>query len=203
MDDPQEKYPEILRMFEDVTALGKDLLAENERLRSRIDDVEAKNVEFEERVSQAEEYNDILQSLFVTTHRLSSTLDPDQVIETIKEILLNLVGAAEFGVWMLDEETKEFKLIAGEGLQQTDLVDAEVELLEDVLAGKAWYTSDPSSSPVAIVALRVNEEPVGLICMRRLLSHKKELGEIDRQILGVLSEQAATSLVAARLFSGR
>ena len=201
------KTDEIKAMFERAAAFMDDLMKENERLRHKLGTVEQENRSFAERYVQIEEHNEMLQNLYVTSHRLHATLEPAQVLATIKEIIVNLVGTERFGIWMFDEGAAgHMTLLAHEGLEGTTELDAgELAIAEKVLgSGEAWYRPDGATTPpkmVAIVPLKVDDRGVGLIAIRGLLGHKKQMNALDQQILGLLSGQAATALTSARLYA--
>lgn len=198
MDD---KTGEIKALFSRASGFMEELLHENEKLRKQLGRVEAENRDFADRYVQIESHNDVLQNLYVASHRLHATLDPNEVLTTIKEILVHLVGCEQFGVWMLDDaEGSHMTLLAQEGLDGDSLTAKEKELAGAVLHKEAWF-GPPGDVPLAVVPLRVDDRPVGLIVVRSVFGHKKKLGPLDQQILGLLSGQAATALTSARLFA--
>ena len=202
MNDPTHKTDEIRALFERANSFMEELLQENTRLRKELGQVEAENRRFAERYVQIEEHNDVLQNLYVSSHRLHATLDPNEVLTTIKEILINLVGGERFGIWMLDDaDGGHMTLLAQEGLEDgAPLTALEQELAPQVLRDHPHY-GGPGETPLAMVPLRVDDRAVGLIVVRSILGHKKTLGHLDQQILGLLSGQAATALTSARLFA--
>lgn len=205
MDDPSRKTDQIRELFNNASKFMEELMEENQRLRRDLGKVEAENREFADRYVQVEEHSDLLQNLYVASHRLHATLEPTVVLSTIQEIVINLVGADRFGVWILDE-TEDAKgvlsLLAQEGLDENAvLTPEEQEIATTVLAsGNAWYADKPGT-PLAVVPLRVDGRPVGLLVIRGILSHKSHLGSMDQQILDLLSGQAATALASARLYA--
>lgn len=202
MQDPSHKTDEIKAIFEKANSFMEELMQENGKLRRELGRVEAENQEFAQRYVQIEEHNDVLQNLYVASHRLHATLDPNEVLNTIKEIVINLVGGESFGIWMLDDaESGRMTMLAHEGLDDNATLDAkEQSLSKTVLHSDAWYGA-PGEAPLAMVPLRVDDRAVGLIIIRAILGHKKELGHLDQQILGLLSGQAATALTSARLYA--
>jgi len=202
MDDPTHKTDEIKILFERANSFMEDLLAENKKLRKELGQVEAENRTFAERYVQIESHNEVLQNLYVSSHRLHATLDPNEVLDTIKEIVINLVGGEKFGIWMLDDaESLAMSLLAHEGLEEgAGLEPKEIALAKKVLGSDAWYGA-PGEMPLAVVPLRVDDRSVGLIVIRGIFGHKKVLGHLDQQILGLLSGQAATALTSARLYA--
>lgn len=202
MDDPTHKTDEIKILFERANSFMEDLLAENKKLRKELGQVSAENHTFAERYVQIESHNEVLQNLYVSSHRLHATLDPNEVLNTIKEIVINLVGGEKFGIWMLDDaESLAMSLLAHEGLEEgAELTPKEKQLAKKVLGSEAWY-GGPEEVPLAVVPLRVDDRSVGLIVIRAIFGHKKVLGHLDQQILGLLSGQAATALTSARLYA--
>ena len=59
-----------------------------EFLNRKFQQVEAENKDFAQRYVEVEEQNESLANLYVASHRLHSTLDSSEVVECIKEILL-------------------------------------------------------------------------------------------------------------------
>ena len=200
MDD--QKTDEIKALFDRANSFMEELLKENQKLRKELGQVEAENRDFAERYVQIESHNEVLQNLYVSSHRLHATLEPNEVLDTIKEIVINLVGGEKFGIWMLDDaESNAMSMLAHEGLEDGGKLEPrEIELAKKALGGDAWYGA-PDEHPLAVVPLRVDDRAVGLIVIRTLFGHKKSLSHLDQQILGLLSGQAATALTSARLYA--
>ena len=203
MDD-DSKASEIRNMFERVSGFLDEVMKENTRLARKMGEVEAENRKFAERYVQIEEHNEVLQNLYVASHRLHATLEPAEVIRTISEIIINLVGVESFGIWMLDEVSGTLSRIAAEGLPESEpLSPEELSVADQALKSETWEVTDTPIGVrlLAMVPLRVDRRGVGLIVIRKLLGHKKELTRLDQQILGLLSGQAATALASARLYA--
>ena len=201
MDDPTHKTDEIKAIFSKAGAFMEELLKENAQLRRELGRVEAENREFAERYVQIEEHSEVLQNLYVASHRLHATLEPAEVLRTIKEIVINLVGAETFGIWLLDDDGK-MRLLAHEGLTDSEPLAAnEDTLARKVLGGDPWFAPDGEGPPLAVVPLRVDDRAVGVLVVRAIFGHKKALSHLDQQILGLLSGQAATALTSARLYT--
>ena len=60
--------------------------------------MEEENRRFADRYVEIEEENNNLANLYVASYQLHSTLDVDEVLKIILEIVINLVGAEVFGV---------------------------------------------------------------------------------------------------------
>jgi hypothetical protein len=73
-------------------------------VRERLDQVELENSQFAQRYVEVEEENNNLANLYVSSYQLHSTLDLDEVIRIITEIVINLIGAEVFAVYLIDGE---------------------------------------------------------------------------------------------------
>ena len=72
---------------------------ENRILKERYKEVEAENRDFASRYVEVEEENNNLANLYVASYQLHSTLDFKEVVRTILEIVINLVGSDQFAIF--------------------------------------------------------------------------------------------------------
>jgi nitrate/nitrite-specific signal transduction histidine kinase len=184
------------------------LTADNARLRARIAELQAELHEATRRLAGTETHNQILQSLFVTTYRLHATLDPKEFSTTLREILVNIVGAEQFGLWLVSEESGAGDPILDEALEAgADKLSPEERGLARSASGsgEAWYAGDaPPPEGVraqVILPLRGDLPAKAVLVVRRFLVQKKRLNEADKQILEVIADQAGIALNAARLLA--
>src|SRR5262249_5484949 len=85
-----------------------------ERMRS----LEQENRSFAERFLQIEEANNNLANLYVASYQLHSTLDLQEVLRIVVEIVINLVGAEVLCVFALDERSNQLEPVAAEGRER-------------------------------------------------------------------------------------
>ena len=78
--------------------------------------VEEENKDFANRYIEVEAENNNLANLYVASYQLHSTLDFSESLKIILEIVMNLIGAEEFSIMMLDEKTNELTIVAQEGM---------------------------------------------------------------------------------------
>ena len=189
---------------------AEELLKENAKLRSRLEDLVVQHREALHRLAEADKQNQALQTLFVTAYQLHATLDPVEVVKTLDEILVNLLGAERFCLWGTngDGEPTELLLVS-EGAEGTQaLSTGERRLARATFVYGAWY-QDPTQSPlpgveaVAVVPLKVTSSPVGVLVIRAFLDHKPTLNKVDRNVLGLLADQAGAAICSARLHASR
>ena len=192
-----------------------DVVSENQLLRKQLEEIKAQfdalnreSEDFRQRYQEVELQNENLLNLYVSGYQLHSTLNEDAVVSIIREIMLNLVGAEVFGIWLLDPEsgrmqlvnvTDECSLLAGKP------VLLAAERWEALRSGEPWYTVKgsvvPAGDPVSCIPLKVEERPVGVLAIYKLLEQKDGFTALDQEILGLLAAQAAATLIGARTFT--
>src|SRR5215510_10860624 len=105
----------LLKEVERLRIENSQMSQKLEFLDSKFQQVEAENKDFAQRYVEVEEQNESLANLYVASHRLHSTLDCEEVVECIKEILLNMIGSEDFGLYMVDDETYDLVRAGYEG----------------------------------------------------------------------------------------
>jgi nitrate/nitrite-specific signal transduction histidine kinase len=177
-------------------------------VRERLDQVERENGQFAQRYVEIEEENNNLANLYVASYQLHSTLDPDEVLKIILEIVINLIGAETFAVYLLNEETGELRAVACEGAELEGF--PRIRLGQGML-GKAVAATEATcwdvqeggdpAQPVVCVPLAVQDRPVGAIVVHSLLQQKGGFSALDHELFNMLGRHAATAIFAARLYS--
>ena len=241
---------EFLTLFKRGAEFSKELIAENERLRRRILDLEQhqqfaaqdpeqwdklreepiqrissleaerqsflermhvleeENHQFAARYVEIEEENNNLANLYVASFQLHSTLDLSEVVKIILEIVINLVGAEVFAVYVMDERTNRLEAVASEGAEPSSFPSYS---LGSGIVGRAVASGeihcedggrrDDASRPVVCVPLKVQDRPVGAIAIHRLLQQKERFTPLDHELFTLLGGHAATAIFSARLYS--
>ena len=115
---------------------------ENKDLLGRFRLVEEENKDFANRYVEVEAENNNLANLYVASYQLHSTLDFNESLKIILEIVMNLIGAEEFSIMMLDEKTNELTIVAQEGMGPE--ARASVKLTDGIIGkaakeGEAYY----------------------------------------------------------------
>lgn len=176
----------------------------------RFTKVEEENQDFAQRYVQIEEQNNNLANLYVAGFQLHSTLDFREVLEVVKEILINLVGAEEFSVMLLDETTQELSVVTLEGSIDANL---KVKMGEGVIGevaavGESYLCPDVASAqksklgqPLACIPMKIKDDFIGVIVIYKLLFSKRDFTNVDYELFTLLAGQAATAIFSARLYS--
>lgn len=208
-DAVQRKLVESMQQeLEKLKSDNSQLIQKLEFLRLRFKEIEDENKDFANRYIEVEEQNESLANLYVASHRLHSTLDPEEVMQCIKEILINLIGSEEFGVFIVDDETNELILAGHEG-EIVHLLDKDRVAFGDGLegmvaqSGEPFFTNDlgDNGEVCACIPLKVKERVIGVIAIYRLLGHKRGLTILDHRLMELLAGDAATALVSSKLYA--
>ena len=107
-----KKADEFLQIFKRGEEFTKDLIKENEeRIRLLEDEInslmerykktEEENKDFASKYVEVESENNMLANLYVASYQLHSTLDFNEVLRIVIEIIINLVGAEKFALFMM------------------------------------------------------------------------------------------------------
>jgi len=188
------------------------LQEENEEVRERLKAVEEENQQFAGRYLEIEEENNNLANLYVASYQLHSTLDPSEVLKVILEIVINLIGAEVFCVYVLDDKTGVLQPVAAEGddLSRFPACRLGEGFIGGAVGSGEVATRDPHPSevtdavdagPVVGIPLHVQEKPVGAIAIHKLLQQKDGFSPLDHELFTLLAGHAATAIFASRLHS--
>ena len=69
------------------------------QLQEKVAAIETENLRFTERYAEIEKQNADLANLYVASYRLHSTLDRQEVVSVIEEIIINLIGSEELAIF--------------------------------------------------------------------------------------------------------
>jgi nitrate/nitrite-specific signal transduction histidine kinase len=176
-------------------------------VRERLDQVELENSQFAQRYVEVEEENNNLANLYVSSYQLHSTLALDEVIRIITEIVINLIGAEVFALYLI-EESSDLTPVAAEGMELAAFPKAKlgVGVLGKAVASNeatCWdmQRSDDLTQPIVCVPLVVQNRPIGAIAVYGLLAQKDGFSALDHELFNMLGGHAATAIFAAKLYS--
>jgi nitrate/nitrite-specific signal transduction histidine kinase len=190
----------------------KFLEEENRQLIDRYRVVEEENKDFANRYIEVEAENNNLANLYVASYQLHSTLDFGECLKIILEIVMNLIGAEEFSIMMLDEKTNEMTIVAQEGMGPE--ARSSVKLGEGIIGsaakeGESFYRAgDPKDlksvdylNPLVVIPLKIKEHVIGVIVIYKLLVQKEAFTPVDYELFTMLAGHAATALFSSKLYS--
>jgi nitrate/nitrite-specific signal transduction histidine kinase len=187
----------------------KELETEKSQILEHFREIEVENLNFATRYVEIEEENNNLANLYVASYQLHSTLDFNEVLQIVLEIIINLIGAETFAIMLIDEKSNELVAVATEGIERESVPKAH--LGEGILGkaakeGDSFFAKDFSGegsvdAPLIAVPLKIKEHVIGVLVIFKLLIQKQELKAIDYELFNLLAGHAATAIFSSRLYS--
>ena len=201
-----ESGDEHRRLLERIEALER----EKEEIVGRIKRVEEENQDFATRYVEIEQENNNLANLYIASYQLHSTLDFREVLQIITEIVINLIGAEEFAIMLLDEKTNELQAVATEGVTREQI--PAVKFGEGIVGtvaktGENYFVDDVAmyvcdlNSPMVCIPLKIKEHVIGVLAVYKLLIQKTTFAPVDYELFTLLAGHAATAVFSSRLYS--
>jgi hypothetical protein len=205
-NDAAQDPKEWDRLREELVERIHALQSEREDALERLGALEQENRSFAERFLQIEEENNNLANLYVASYQLHSTLDLQEVLRIVVEIVINLVGAEVLCVFALDERTNKLEPVAAEGRERSSfpavplgqggigsaVANAEIVYRENL-------TKPDAAEPLVCIPLCVGDRPIGAIALFALLVQKQHFTPLDHELFTLLGGHAATAILAAQL----
>ncbi len=196
------------RLEEEVRRLEQ----EKQRLLEEYKRVEEQNREYAMRYVEVEEENNNLANLYVCSYQLHSTLDFNEVLQIIMEIIINLIGAEEFGIYLLDEKTRILKAVAMEGRDISTAPNfplGEGVIGKSALTGENYYAEDIEETqkdrdwnePLVCIPLKIKDQVIGVIVLYKLLPQKTQFASVDYELFTLLAGHAATAIFSSKLYT--
>jgi GAF domain-containing protein len=203
---------EMNRLHEQAISLR----TENERyqkeqaqLQAQLESIRAETERYSSRYDEIEQQNSNLANLYVASYRLHGTLDRQEVIDTIKEIVANLIGSEEAGLYELDAARQSLEMVASFGI---DPATCPPVPLGSGPIGRAAQTGEifvaAAGAPggpgledrlTACVPLVLDGRVTGALAIFKLLPQKAGIEDVDRELFDLLATHAATALYCTGL----
>jgi hypothetical protein len=175
------------------------------QLRRRLACVEDEGSRLSERYLEVEEQNANLANLYVASYRLHGTLDRNDVLEAIQEIVANLVGSEQLAIYSTSVDGSALERVAstglipippaviplGHGLIGTAAKEGETRLFPP---GDGLSRLRHENDLRACVILKLDGVVTGVLAIFRLLPQKSAFGSLDRELFDLLATHAATAL---------
>lgn len=190
------------------------LQSEVDRLRKSLATSEAEHESFFEAYARVESQSMSLANLYVATYRLHGSLDREEVLDVIEEIVANLIGSEEIAILEAGPEPSRIEVLRARGVDRSRLesiVHGDGAIGRALASGVQFIRSAEDSAGTsngpkaeeseltACIPLRVCGRVTGAIAIYRLLKQKPGLEPVDFELFELLGEQAGVALYTASL----
>ena len=183
--------------------------AEVVRLRRRAEAAEAANRRLAAEHAGLAESLSVLTRLWVAASALHEAADEAAALRALEEVMINLAGTEEFGVFEVDGDAlvpvHAFGVEDGR-LRRHAPAGVVARVLE---SGDAWRADSPHpdrpepqaepAEPVACIPLRRGGRVAGVVVVWGFLPQKVAFEPFDLELFALLANRAAPALRAARL----
>lgn len=198
---------EIIDLRETLTRCRQD----HSELQGRLREVESVSRGYADEYLQLERRNSNLVNLYVASYGLHGRLDRATVLQSIKEIVINLIGSEELAVLELDGDGFMMADSFGVEAAQCAGLSSTAGLVGRTMAtGEPWVEGRSDASErteaeehlTACIPLKVEDRVFGALAIFRLLPQKSAgLVDVDHELLDLLAAQAGTALFCSTLFA--
>jgi hypothetical protein len=186
-------------------ALAREAVAhaneERERLRARLEEIEAENQRVCDEYVSIQEKSTELAQLYVALERIHGGLSRAETLAALQEIVINVIGSEELAVF--ERLGDKLVLVQSFGVDPEPWreLPAEGGAIGAAAAGKLWVAGRDGVKPgsgeddlTAAIPLRFGRDVVGVVAVFRLLGHKPVLGETDQLLFELISTHAGLAL---------
>src|SRR5262245_24337245 len=193
----------------DRTERARALEKERDELLTRFHKVKGANDVAGAHFEDIESQHNHLANLYVASYQLHATLNFAEVLDTVREILINLIGAEAFAIFWVDEKGGSLRRELSQGMASAvpERVRPDKGPLKDGFQGQSYYADPlPSSTsvdvarPIACIPLKIGARVIGLITVYRLLQQKDRFDPLDFELFTLLAGHAATALFSSKLY---
>jgi hypothetical protein len=129
----------------------------------------------------------------------------------LKDVVFNMVGAEEFGVYLVEPSENCLHMLAQEGLEEIEagpIPMDEGKIEQVVRTGEAFVEAladgqkkNDSGEPIACIPMKVDDELLGVIVIYSLLIQKDGFGELDYELFDLIGQHGITAIYGAKLFA--
>ena len=205
---------EVAHLRSLVASLESELATtrdELEELRENLEGMQQENSSFAQQYVRIEQQNSQLASMYVASYRLHTTLDFNELVDIIKEVVINLIGSERFAVYAWEDKSEGLLLVGhecegelpfpqrvatGEGPIGVAIAEGQRQVAEPEVVRVA-----DGEQPIAVIPLRLDETIVGAIAIYQLLSQKDGFAAVDFELFDLLASHAAAAMFSAQVYS--
>jgi hypothetical protein len=174
---------------------------ERERLRARLQEIEAENQRVCDEYVAIQEKSTELAQLYVALERIHGGVSRAETLAALQEIVINVIGSEELALF--ERRGDRLAMVQSFGIDPEPWRDlpADRGAIGAAAAGTLYVAGRDAVKPgpgeedlTAAIPLRFGREVVGVVAVFRLLGHKPVLGETDQLLFELISTHAGLAL---------
>jgi hypothetical protein len=175
---------------------------ERERLRARLEEIEAENQRVCDEYVSIQEKSTELAQLYVALERIHGGISRAETLAALQEIVINVIGSEELA--MFERRGEKLALVQSFGIDPEPWreLPADRGAIGAAAGGKLFVAGrEGGARPgpgeedlTAAIPLRFGRDVVGVVAVFRLLGHKPVLGETDQLLFDLISTHAGVAL---------
>ncbi len=143
-----------------------------------------------------QQQNTTLMNLYVASRRLHASMNRDEVLVALQEIIINLIGSEELVILERQGET-QLSVAASFGVAAHRWRDDG--MVENCVRSGLTFVGAPGDEITACIPMRVGDSVLGAIVIFGLLGQKDGLTDVDRELFELLATHAGIALYSASL----
>jgi GAF domain-containing protein len=170
----------------------------------QISEIEGENHKFSQRYVLVEQQTSHLSNLYVASYRLHETLDRKEVLGIIQEIVSNIIGSEEMGIFEVDAKKGELNLVSSLGIDASRFNRVRLgqgQIGKTATTGEIYVAQGDQREGdlTACIPLKLAGKVTGAIAIFRMLPQKTDLETFDLEIFELLATQAGMALHCSKL----
>lgn len=204
---------EKLRLQDEILRVREELehhRREHERLQRDLRHIEEESQRLSGTYAEIEQQNSNLANLYVASYRLHATVDRQEVLSILQEIVANLIGCEELAIFEQNPETPGLSLVASFGIdpERYGSLGLGAGIIGRVASSGQTFVRDQvdmgaalpdEANLTACVPLKLGGGVTGVLAMFRLLPQKNGFEAVDNELFDLLATHAATALYCSGL----
>lgn len=212
-EDTQKYIRHLLAENEQLRVAGAQLESEAARLRQELaqhreaerelaqtmERIRTEGEQYLAQYAEVEMHNANLANLYVTSYQLHGTLKREAILQSLQEVIVNLVGSEDFAICEVAEGALTVSASVGVDPATVTWTTPHVRIAADSRVLYIGPTDREPGDPLVCLPLQVDGHLVGMIVIFNLLAHKPQLEPLDHEIFDLLASQASTALYCCSL----
>ncbi|GAC1352789.1 MAG: GAF domain-containing protein [Polyangiales bacterium] len=183
---------------------------ENDHLVEALTAAQKKYEELRDQFAIVEQQSSTMASLYAAAHRLHEAKDRDDVLAAVQEIITNLIGSEQMGVFQLSPGGQALSLVDSMGIVKdrylsiplgTGVIGRAVASGETYVSSRDDLQKADEGDVCVCIPLKSEDHVTGAIAIFRLLPQKLAVEPTDLELFEFLSTHVSHALECATMFS--